>query len=286
MAAPIQLPRAVAALLVAAALAACSAPPLPPVTESPTGEQHLGKFVWYDLLTENEAAARTFYGDVFGWTFEQVAGSDGYVLIRSGGTAIAGLAEIEERDAEAVESLWLSSLSVADVDTAAALVKDQGGSVELGPETVEGRGRLVAVRDPSGAALVLLRSASGDPVDAEPRIGAFLWTDLWTDDAAAAKDFYGALVGYQTRAVRTGPGVRYQILGRDGRPRAGLVEVDMEGIEPSWLPYVRVASVAGVVQRARAGGGSVLLERKDLAVLIDPTGAAIGVQRWSGRSGS
>ena len=62
--------------------------------------------------------------------------------------------------------------------------------------------------------------------------------------------------------------------------------LDLEGVEPNWLPYVRVASVEGVVQRARAGGGQIVLERRDLAVLIDPTGAAIGVQRWSGRSGS
>ncbi len=285
MAAPTRFLRA-GAVVLAAALAACSAPPLPPVTESPTGEQHPGKFVWYDLLTENEAAARTFYGDVFGWTFEEVAGSDGYVLIRSGGTAIAGLAEVEERDPKVVESLWLASLSVADVDTAAALVKDQGGSIEVGPETVDGRGRLVAVRDPGGAALVLLRAAGGDPVDTEPPVGAFLWTDLWTDDAARARDFYGALVGFESRAVKTGAGHRFYVLGRAGRARAGLVEIDLEGIEPNWLPYVRVASVAGVVQRARAGGGQVLLERKDMAVLIDPTGAAIGVQRWSGGSGS
>ena len=213
-------------------------------------------------------------------------GSGGYVLIRSRGTAIGGLAEVDERDAEATESLWLASLSVADVDTAAEVVKRQGGSVEVGPETVEGRGRLAAVRDPSGAALVLLRAAGGDPPDAAPPVGSFLWTDLWTDDAAGARDFYGSLVGFETRKVQVAEGARFYVLGRDGRARAGLVEIDLEGIEPNWLPYVRVASVRAAVQRAAAKGGRVLLERDDLAVLIDPTGAAIGVQRWSGRSGS
>ncbi len=281
-----QRPRAGAALLAVAALAACAAPTLPPVSESPTGEERLGKFVWYDLLTESQASAREFYGGVFGWTFEDVEGSGGYVLIRSRGTAIGGLAEVDERDAEATESLWLASLSVANVDTAAEVVKRQGGSVELGPETVEGRGRLAAVRDPSGAALVLLRAAGGDPPDAAPPVGSFLWTDLWTDDAAGARDFYGSLVGFETRKVQVAEGARFYVLGRDGRARAGLVEIDLEGIEPNWLPYVRVASVRAAVQRAAAKGGRVLLERDDLAVLIDPTGAAIGVQRWSGRSGT
>jgi hypothetical protein len=48
----------------------------------------------------------------------------------------------------------------------------------------------------------------------------------------------------------------------------------MKGIEPNWLPYVRIANVGRTVERAREQGGSVLLQRKDLAILIDPTAAA------------
>ncbi|MGI9590531.1 MAG: hypothetical protein ACR2P8_04115, partial [Myxococcota bacterium] len=65
-----------------------------------------------------------------------------------------------------------------------------------------------------------------------------------------------------------------------------LVVVDLEGIDSNWLPYVRVADVAGTVRQARSQGAAVLLERPDVAVLVDPTGAAVGVQRWDGRSGS
>jgi predicted enzyme related to lactoylglutathione lyase len=145
------------------------------------------------------------------------------------------------------------------------------------------------VRDPVGAPLVLLRAAGGDPADADPPVGSWLWVDLWTDDAATAKAFYAELVGFEARDVEAGPEHVYHVLGRDGRARAGLVEVDMEGIEPNWLPWVRVANVGHTVKRVREQGGSVLLERKDLAILIDPTGAAIGVQRHGGieaRSGS
>jgi predicted enzyme related to lactoylglutathione lyase len=135
----------------------------------------------------------------------------------------------------------------------------------------------------------LLRASGGDPADANPPVGGWLWVDLWTDDAKAAKAFYAELVGYETRDVEAGPDHVYHVLGRDGRARAGLVEVDMQGIESNWLPYVRVANVGHTVERARGQGGYVLLQRKDLAILIDPTGAAIGVQRHSAmdaRSGS
>jgi predicted enzyme related to lactoylglutathione lyase len=262
---------------------------LPPVTPSATDVTHPGKFVWFDLLTEDVSAAQGFYGEVFDWTFEDAPGADDYILIRSGSAAIGGLAPVDERDSEVTESLWLGSLSVADVDAAAAVVKSRGGELIVSPLDVDGRGRLAAVRDPAGAALVLLRASGGDPADANPPLGGWLWVDLWTDDATAAKAFYAELVGYETREVEAGRDHVYHVLGRDGRARAGLVEIDMKGIEPNWLPYVRVANVGRTVERAREQGGRVLLQRKDLAILIDPTGAAIGVQRHSAidaRSGS
>ena len=44
---------------------------LTPVTDTPTGIHHQGKFVWNDLLTDDVETAREFYGQLFGWTFTQ-----------------------------------------------------------------------------------------------------------------------------------------------------------------------------------------------------------------------
>jgi predicted enzyme related to lactoylglutathione lyase len=282
---PLRAGRAVAAALSLLLLAAC-APSLPPVTESPTGEHHPGRFVWFDLLSEDPAAAEAFYAGVFGWRFED-SGTADYRLIRSGDALIGGVAETDDRESGFSESRWLATLSVDDVDAALARAEAAGGEVLVRPVDVQGRGRLAALRDPSGAVLVLLRTEGGDPADGvAPPVGSFLWTDLWTEDAATARRFYGEVVGYQSRTAEVGAEHRYEILGRDGRARAGLVVIDLEGIDANWLPYVRVADVAGAAEQARQRGGTVLLERADLAVLIDPTGAAIGVQKWDGRSGS
>jgi len=68
--------------LVAAAVAACasSGPTVIPITPEPTDEYHPGKFVWYDLLTEDLDRAKRFYGGLFGWEFE-ADGDDDYVSI-------------------------------------------------------------------------------------------------------------------------------------------------------------------------------------------------------------
>lgn len=272
-------------LLAALLLGAC-APSLPPITESPTEEHHPGKFVWFDLLSEDPAAAEKFYAGVFDWTFED-SSTRGYRLIRSGNATIGGVAETDDRESDSSESLWLATLSVEDVDASVRRAEAGGGEVLVKPVDVRGRGRAAAVRDPAGAVLVLLRAEGGDPRDGAARPpGSFLWTDLWTEDAAGARSFYGSLVDYEARAGAVGAQHRFEILGRDGVARAGLVVVDLEGIESNWLPYVRVTDVARTAERARSQGGIVLLERRDLAVLLDPTGAAIGVQSWNGRSGS
>jgi predicted enzyme related to lactoylglutathione lyase len=58
-------------------------------------------------------------------------------------------------------------------------------------------------------------------------------------------------------------------------------------VRATWLPFVRVESVAGSVAEARGLGGAVLLEPKPelfegrVAVVADPTGAAIGLLEWS-----
>ena len=95
-----------------------------------------------------------------------------------------------------------------------------------------------------------------------------------------------AVAGFEAKPHTVGKDHTFEVLGRDGVPRAGLVVVDLEGIDSNWLPYVRVADVSRTALATLEHGGIVLFERGDVAVLIDPTGAAIGVQRWDGRSGS
>ena len=57
-------------------------------------------------------------------------------------------------------------------------------------------------------------------------------------------------------------------------------------VNPTWLPYVRVTNVAETIEKAVQLGGKVLVAPKaevldgKVAVLEDPTGAAVGILSW------
>jgi predicted enzyme related to lactoylglutathione lyase len=263
------------ALLSACATSERPPRPLPPIADPGTQLQLPGKFVWLDLVTADGPAVTRFYGDLFGWSFEE--GQDSY-LVRNDGRPIAGIVIIRPDQGEGTGSAWVPSLSVRDVDEAVAVVRREGGAVDRGPLDVEGRGRMALVDDPGGAVLVLLRASGGDPADAEPPIGDWLWRELWTRDAAAAIAFYRSLADFQENVLEF-PGQSYTVLEQSGRPRAGVIEAPMREFEPQWLPYVHVEDPEQVVERARSLGARVVLQDEDAAILVDPGGAAFGVQR-------
>ncbi|RLB65363.1 MAG: hypothetical protein DRH08_08105, partial [Deltaproteobacteria bacterium] len=180
-------------LFVLTGCAATNKPPrleLTPVTDTPTGIHHQGKFVWNDLLTENVAAAKDFYGQLFGWTFEQ---HDRYTVVKNEGQSIGGMLQVGDKDNVIDAARWICALSVADVDEAASLVTEEGGFVHEGPLDMLNRGRGALIYDPQGAELLLLYATDGDPEDNEPAIGSWLWHELWSYDTEASLAFYQKL---------------------------------------------------------------------------------------------
>ena len=249
---------------------------LPAITPIPTGQHQVGKFVWFDLLTEDVQGAKNFYSELFGWRVE--GQSSDYIVIYAGDKPIGGIAPHESKDSEVLESLWLASLSVENVDRAVSATKSRYGKVLDGPFDVKGRGRMAVIQDPEGAELILLRAAGGDPVDETVKSGEWLWVDLFTRDAKTANEFYGSLAGYTAQTVKTEEDNSYNLLKKDDRAFAGVVEIPWEDVEPNWLPYVKVDDLEGTISLAENLGGVLILRLENVAVIADPTGGVFGIQ--------
>ena len=264
---------------------ACSPLQLSSVTSRPSGHHQPGQVVWHDLLTKDVDSAKRFYGQLFGWEFEP---KGRYTVILNKGAAIAGIVSDETAKAQLERGWWLMYLSIADIDDTAAWVVETGGELIRGPGEMVGRGRYVVIKDPQGAPLVLLHSATGDPGTADPVMNGWLWNELWTKDTEAALQFYQFLGGYSADLVSPveveDP---YWVLVAHQRWQAGITSLPFEDVPSQWVPAIRVADPVAVADRAARLGGRVLI-RPDhplggghLALIEDPSGGIFMVESWA-----
>jgi len=246
-----------------------------------------GKFVWFDLLTNDAQKSEAFYAGLFGWTFETMKDHEPpYRIIRQGGVPIGGLVDLTQRKGDLPESAWLAYVSVPDVDAAAAAFKSKGGKALKEPFDVGKLARAAVLTDPQKALVGVLRAAKGDPEDGALVPGRFFWAEYLAEDAPAAMAFYRDVFGYDAKTIDAGVKLEYWALGRGGKNRAGLYQTPWKELHSNWLPYVLVPDAGAAADKAKSLGGRIALAPKpevrdgSLAIVVDPTGAALALQKF------
>lgn len=127
--------------------------------------------------------------------------------------------------------------------------------------------------------------------------GSFCWHEIGSHDAAKAKAFYAALLGWNTMDRPMGPGPEdvYTMLRVGDADVAGLYAMNGEqyaNVSSHWMTYIWVDDVHATAAKATSLGGSVISEPMDMpgigqfAVLQDPTGATFAAYKGSGHSGA
>jgi predicted enzyme related to lactoylglutathione lyase len=287
---PVALRACFVTAIVCGLLACASHGPPVPSANTPSAGRRVGEFVWQDLMTDDAEKSRKFYEQLFGWTFERTDRlGRPYFIARAGSAAVAGMAQVERRRPDEPIAQWISYLSVSNVDSVAARLTAAGGRVLVAPTDIQAS-RAAIVVDPQGAPLGLVRLGPNlNPPLGGPSalVCSFLWRDCFAKDVELARTFYSNLVGLAaTQQQRPDSLVQY-ILTRTGPgPVAGVVPIGGRPIKPNWLPYVRVNDPAAVAARAEQLGGRVIvrpspeIRKGSVAVIVDPSGAAIALQKW------
>src|SRR4051812_41066132 len=113
--------------------------------------------------------------------------------------------------------------------------------------------------------------------------GAPCWIDLFTRDTDAARAFYSDLFGWTALEQNENFG-GYYMWEREGVPIAGGMRAEPGQPLPGlWSVYLKVDDAAKTVETAKSAGATVIVEPTTvgdtgiMAVLIDPTGASIGL---------
>lgn len=252
---------------------------------------------WVDTSQPDPEAAAAFYGDLFGWEFEDrvPASSPGTYLV----------AQLRGRDVAAVGSqppggtppvpAWNTYVRVEDANHTAAKVIEAGGQVIARPVDVLDAGRMTVLADSAGAVFCAWQPGSHRGAQLVNEPGAWNWNELGTRDQEGAEGFYRRVFGWETATVDMGGDgyTVWRVPGYDPGDHAardevigGITAMAGEGspddVAPRWGVAFLVDDVDAIAAKVADLGGEVVTSPFDagilrFAVLADPQGAVFSV---------
>ncbi|QQS12969.1 MAG: VOC family protein [Rhodospirillales bacterium] len=246
-----------------------------------------GRFVWFELMTTDQAAAKAFYAAVVGWgAMDAPMPGMTYTMFTAGGTPIGGLMDLPEdaRKAGAPPS-WSGYVAVDDVDAAAAKAASLGGAVHVPPTDIPEVGRFAVVADPHGAALAMIKLSSPDQPPPPPgTAGRVGWHELLAGDRETAFAFYAAMFGWtKADAIDMGEMGIYQLFAAGGEVIGGMFTKPPMIPVPFWLYYVNTGDIDAAAKRVGEAGGKIMMGPMEvpggdwIVQGMDPQGAAFAL---------
>lgn len=228
-----------------------------------TYEPTHGSIVHVELYSEDVDATRAFYGDVFGWTFEDVDGMD-YTMFRAPSPPHGGLLAREDGDYRPPPTLVY--LNADDLDGTRGAIEDAGGDLTVAEVEVAAEGAFAVFEAPGGVVQAAWEDRSGgEPTEGgrltdEPALGSLVHVELYSGDPGATRSFYEAVFGWTFEDVGDGA---YTIARPPTPPNGGLLPAG-DQMPPGTLTYLLVEDVAGTCESVAAAGGDVVREPFDV----------------------
>jgi len=266
---------------------------------------------WVDTEQPDPAAAREFYGGLFGWTFEEAVppGAPGsYLIARLDGQDAAAIAPATS----GTDAVWNTYIAVDDADRTVEQAAKVGASVVSPPEDVGPGGRGAALVDPTGVPFRLWQPRRRLGAQNVNVPGAWNFSDPHTADPESAKAFYAAVFGWEADELDLGGGQKSTMLRRPGYGDhlAATIDPDIhrrqegiaappgfadaigwmaaldDGEQPHWHVTFAVADRDESVATAVKLGGSDLSGPVDsawtkTAIVCDPQGATFTLSQFT-----
>jgi predicted enzyme related to lactoylglutathione lyase len=265
---------------------------------------------WIDTSQPDPEAAVDFYAGLFGWEFESVmppGAPTKYFMGRLRGLDVAAVSSLPEPASP--RAMWDTYIAVESADQTAAEVREAGGGVVKEPFDVPNAGRMAVLTDPEGAVFCIwqAREFKGARVVNEP--GSVNFNDLHTRDVDGAREFYGAVLGWQTLELGGGfeawtlPGYGDHLQQDDPDLRKRLAEFggptgfedvvasiapiadDQPDVPAHWGVTFAVDDADAVAAKAEELGGTLVVPPFDapwvrMTVVTDPQGATFVASKF------
>jgi hypothetical protein len=148
-------------------------------------------------------------------------------------------------------------------------------------------GRMAIIQDPSHAIFALWQGKQHIGARIVDQPGTLVWTELATNNEAAAGEFYTKLFGWSTETMQ-GP-MPYTVFKRGDKHAGGMMKIAAEwgNVPPNWLVYFGVSDTDATVARAIQLGAKTLVPATDIpnvgrfSVIQDPQGAVFAIIKSS-----
>lgn len=239
-----------------------------------------GAPIWADAMLPDLEAGKAFYGELFGWTFDEPDPEFGnYTTARLDGLRVAALAPVQPgMEMPAVWSLYLGS---PDVDATAARITENGGQLVMGPMTVGDYGRMLMAQDPGGAVFGVWQPETHTGFEKKYEPGSFGWGEICVRDPAAVDDFYAAVFPITARQLGDGSAFDFKIWEVEGQTVASRFKLGPETpaeVPPHAMVYFAVADCDEAAAAVTKLGGEVKAPPRTtpfgrLAIVTDQQGA-------------
>ncbi|MFF4040019.1 VOC family protein [Streptomyces sp. NPDC001816] len=238
---------------------------------------------WADAMFSDVEGAKSFYGEVLGWTFGEAASEYGnYTQAYANGKAVAAV--VPPMPGQEGQSQWCLYFASPDATTTAARIRDNGGEVLMEPMQVGDFGTMCLALEPSGAVFGVWQAGAHEGFEATAVPGAYTWAEVFTRDPDKTDTFLTAVFPYAAKQLED-DGVDFRVfnLGDDtvlGRMR---MTDEFPPEVPSYINvYFGVDDCDGAVARATKLGGILRFGPMGspfgrFAALSDPQGANFSV---------
>jgi predicted enzyme related to lactoylglutathione lyase len=247
-----------------------------------------GSFCWVELATTDQAAAKSFYQSLFGWTPADMPMGPGavYTIFRlEGRDAAAGYTLRPDQLSQGVPPNWMLYIAVASADAAAKRAAELGGTILAEAFDVPNAGRMAVLKDSTGAAFCVWEAKQNKGTGIAHVDGTLCWADLSTPDPQRAGRFYRDLFGWEIVTDDEDPEHNYLHIKNGEHFIAGIPPVsDRQPNTPAhWLPYFSASNCDAVAGKAKTLGAKTYLPPMTMenvgrfAVLADPQGAVFAL---------
>ena len=227
----------------------------------------LGNFS-LSLTVKDIKVSRAFYEKL---GFEVFDGNEehNWLMLRCGETKLGLFQGMFEQN--------LLTFNPQDVRAIQTKLKADGIELITEAEGDEGAASITLI-DPDGNPILFDQHDPNHAQMKEPA-GKAAWVDLTVDDAPAIRDFYEAVIGWESAPVSQGDYEDYNMM-RAGTPATGICHKrgGNKDIPSQWMVYFTVDNYEASLEKVTELGGKILVPTRGevggrFAIIEDPAGA-------------